>query len=186
MSKSENSKNTIGKITLNLTLACFFCSLIIALVYFFTAPVAAKNAVMLKEESMKALIKDADEFKAVEGKSEMYEAIKDNKTIAYVTQSESKGYGGTIEILVGVDTQCRVIGYNILSHNETPGLGDKTTKSPFKDQFKGKDLKHLVVTKDSSDKDDIQAITGATISSKAVTKGIEKAVKDVNEYQGGK
>lgn len=186
MSKSENHNNTIVKITLNLTLACFFCGVIIALVYFITAPVSAKNAIMIKEESMRTLVEDAEKFKAIEGKNDMYEAIKDGKTIAYVIQSESKGYGGKIEILVGVGTQSRVIGYKILSHNETPGLGDKTLESPFKDQFKGKDLKHLVVTKDSSNKDDIQAITGATISSKAVTKGIEDAVKEVNEYLGGK
>lgn len=184
--KDNNNKYTIGKITLNLTVACFACSLIIALVYFITAPVAAKNAKILKNESMKALIQDATDFKAIKGESEMYEALKNNKTIGYVTQSETKGYGGTIELLVAVDTEGKVIGYNILSHNETPGLGDKTTKSPFKDQFKGKDIKHLVVTKDPSDKDDVQAITGATISSKAVTKGVKKAVTQINEYIGGK
>lgn len=183
MSKNDN---TIGKITLNLTIACFLCSLIIAFVYFITAPVAAKNAAILKDESMKALIKDAEDFKVVKGKSEMYEALKNNKTIGYVTQSESKGYGGTIELLVAVDTKGQVIGYNILTHNETPGLGDKTTKSQFKDQFKGKDIDHLVVTKDPSNKDDVQAITGATISSRAVTNGVHQAVEQVNEYIGGK
>lgn len=183
MSKNDN---TIGKITLNLTVACFLCSLIIAFVYFITAPVAAKNAAILKDESMKALIKDAEDFKVVKGESEMHEALKNNKTIGYVTQSESKGYGGTIELLVAVDTKGQVIGYNILTHNETPGLGDKTTKSQFKDQFKGKDIDHLVVTKDPSNKDDVQAITGATISSRAVTNGVHQAVEQVNEYIGGK
>lgn len=186
MSKSHENKYSVGAIALNLTLACFFCSLIIAAVYFVTAPVAAKNAVILKEESMKALVKDADDFQKVKGQKEMYEAIKNNKPIAYITQSETKGYGGTIQLLVAVDDKGKVIGYNILSHNETPGLGDKTTKSPFKDQFKGKDIKHLVVTKDPSNKDDIQAITGATISSRAVTKGVGEAVQEVNEYLGGK
>lgn len=183
---SKKNDNTIGKITLNLTVACFLCSLIIAFVYFITSPVAAKNAAILKDESMKALIKDAEDFKVVKGESEMYEALKNNKTIGYVTQSESKGYGGTIELLVAVDTKGQVIGYNILTHNETPGLGDKTTKSQFKDQFKGKDIDHLVVTKDPSNKDDVQAITGATISSRAVTNGVHQAVEQVNEYIGGK
>lgn len=186
MSKKEDNKGTIFKITLNLTVACFACSLIISLVYFVTAPVAAKNAEILKNESMKALIKEANDFKTIKGKSEFYEALKDNKTIGYITQSETKGYGGTIKLLVAVDTKGQVIGYNVLSHNETPGLGDKTTKSPFKDQFKGKNIDHLVVTKDPSDKDDVQAITGATISSRAVTKGIHEAVQQVNEYIGGK
>lgn len=89
-------------------------------------------------------------------------------------------------MLVAVDTKGQVIGYNILTHNETPGLGDKTTKSQFKDQFKGKDIDHLVVTKDPSNKDDVQAITGATISSRAVTNGVHQAVEQVNEYIGGK
>jgi len=186
MSKKDDNKYTIGKITLNLTVACFACSLIIALVYFITAPVAAKNAKILKDESMKALIQDANDFEVIKGKSEMYEALKDNKTIGYITQSESKGYGGTIKLLVAVDTKGQVIAYNVLSHNETPGLGDKTTKSPFKDQFKGKDIDQLVVTKDPSNKNDVQAITGATISSKAVTEGVHQATEQVNEYIGGK
>lgn len=186
MSNNNDEKYSVGQIALNLTFTCFMCSLIIAIVYFITAPVAAKNAEILKEDSMKALVKEADDFTAIKGKSEWFEAKKDGKTIAYVIQSITKGYGGEIKLLVAIDEKEKVIGYNILSHNETPGLGDKTTKSPFKNQFKGKEESNLVVTKDKSDTEDIQAITGATISSKAVTKGVQDAVKEVNEYLGGK
>ena len=54
---------------------------------------------------------------------------------------------------------------------------------PFRGQFKGKDSAHLKVTKDPTDTEDIQAMTGATISSRAVTKAVKDAVDRVNEYQ---
>lgn len=183
---SEEKQYSIFEIAINLTIACFMSGLIIACVYFITAPVSAKNSVLMKEQSMKSLVADATSFKEIEGKKECYEAQKDNKTIAYVVQTESKGYGGVIKLMVAIDPKGAVIGYNILSHNETPGLGDKAAKSPFKDQFAGKTTETLAVVKDPSDKKDVQAITGATISSRAVTKGVKLAVDEINEYLGGK
>ena len=80
----------------------------------------------------------------------------------------------------------KVIDYNILEHNETPGLGDNAQKPSFRKQFAGKGADHLVVTKDPADKEDIQAMTGATISSRAVVLGVKQAVEEVAALQGGK
>jgi electron transport complex protein RnfG len=63
---------------------------------------------------------------------------------------------------------------NILGHGETPGLGDEIETDWFKDQFKGKSIEHLKVIKGDT-KEDIQAISGATISTRAVS---EDAVKN--------
>ncbi|MGL6108022.1 RnfABCDGE type electron transport complex subunit G [Romboutsia sp.] len=182
----EKKEYSIFEIVANLTIACFISGLIIACVYFVTAPVSARNEVILKEQAMKELVSEATSFKEIKNEKDCYEAKKGNKTIAYVYQSESKGYGGVIKLMVAVDSKDTVIGYKILSHNETPGLGDKVAKSPFKDQFKGKTIETLAVVKNPSDKKDVQAITGATISSRAVTKGVKIAVDEVNDYIGGK
>ena len=61
-----------------------------------------------------------------------------------------------------------------------------TAKEPFKSQFKDKTVEALAVVKDPSNKENIQAMTGATISSKAVTKGVKEAVEKVEQFIGGK
>ena len=81
----------------------------------------------------------------------------------------------------------KVIDFSILEHNETPGLGDNAQKPAFRQMFAGKGADKLEVTKDPNNKDNIQAMTGATISSRAVTKGVREAVEAVAVYkaQGG-
>ena len=71
--------------------------------------------------------------------------------------------------------------YKILQANETPGLGDKAKDDKFRKQFEGKPAQQLEVVKVPTDKN-IQALTGATITSKAVTKGIKEAVEEVAAY----
>lgn len=186
MHHKNEKKFSVIEIALNLTIACFISGIIIAAVYFITAPVADKNSDMLKQQSMKNLVRDASNFTQVKNKTEWYEAKKDNSTIGYIVQTESNGYGGPIKMLVAVDKECKVIDYTILSNNETPGLGSKTLDPKFKGQFKGKKLENLVVVKDPSNKEDIQAITGATISSRAVTSGVKQVEKEVKQYVGGK
>lgn len=179
-------KYSIFQIAMNLTAACFISGAIIAGTYYVTAPVAAQKAVMLKNDAMKALVKDADSFKPVSGKAEWYEAQKGGKTIAYVVPSESKGFGGAIKMLVAVAPDGKVIDFDIIAHNETPGLGDNANKPHFRGQFNGKKAENLEVTKDPSQTDKIQAMTGATISSRAVTKGVKEAVDQVVQLAGGK
>ena len=179
-------EQSIFKIAINLIGACIISGVIIGIVYFITAPIAVEKNEMMTQESMKALVNDADTFKEVSGKEKWFTAEKDGKVIAYVVPGESKGYGGAIKMLVAVTSDGKVIDYNILTSNETPGLGDNAAKEPFKSQLKGKEVKNLTVVKDPSDKEDIQAMTGATISSKAVTKGVKEAVEAVSELKGGK
>ena len=176
---------SIFQIAINLTITCFISGLIIAGVYFISHPVAVKNAAAKEMETMQALVPDADKFAPIEGKEDWYAAEKGGETIAYVVPGETKGYGGKIGMLVAVNADGSVIDYQILVANETPGLGDKAGKEPFKSQIIGKTSDHLVVTKDASNKEDVQAMTGATISSKAVTKGVKEAVDGVVEYVGG-
>jgi len=172
--------NSIFKIAMNLTAACFLSGVIISGTYAVTAPVAAQESIKLKNQAMQDLI-DADSFKAVEGKVDWYAAIKDGKIIAYVVPAESKGYGGTIKMVAAVSPDGKAIDYKILSHNETPGLGDKAGGDKFRKQFAGKNANALEVVKTPTDKN-IQALTGATITSRAVTKGIKEAVEQVAAY----
>ena len=152
----------------------------------FRSPISVKNAKELKIEAMKSLVVSAQKFTPVKDKAEWFTAEKDGKIIAYVVPAESKGYGGSIKMLVSVTPQGKIINFDILDSKETPGLGDNANKDPFKSQFKGKESKDLEVVKDKTKANNIQAMTGATISSKAVTKGIKEAVQKVTQFVGGK
>jgi electron transport complex protein RnfG len=93
---------TVFQVAINLILACVFSGLIIGVVYFITNPIAIEKNEMIKQQSMKDLIKDADSFKEVPGKTEWFAAEKAGKVIGYVVPGETKGYGGAIKMQVAV------------------------------------------------------------------------------------
>ncbi|MEG6584535.1 FMN-binding protein [Dendrosporobacter sp. 1207_IL3150] len=182
---SHTEDNSIIKIALNLTAACFLSGVIISSTYAFTAPIAAQEAIKLKNQAMKELVASAETFTPVEGKQDWYMAIKDGKVIAYVVPTESKGYGGTIKMVAAISPEGRALDYKILFHNETPGLGDKAAHDKFRKQFFGKAAEDLEVVKIPNEKN-IQALTGATITTRAVTKGIKEAVEQVSTHIASK
>jgi Na+-translocating ferredoxin:NAD+ oxidoreductase subunit G len=169
----------------NLAMACILSGAVIAGTYAITAPVAAEQAVNQKAKAMRELVPDGQKFEPIAGKTEWYSVLKDGKTIAYIVPAEGKGYGGAIKMVAAVTPDGKAIDYKILSHNETPGLGDNATKDQFRKQFKGKAAADLTVVKTPTDKN-IQALTGATITSKAVTLSIQKAVEEVTQYTSNK
>ncbi len=170
----------IIKITLNLVVIYLIGGLILAVVYAKTSPIIFKNELIKKQNALKALMPDADtvdkagDWTIHRKKSEYFIAKKGNETIGYVVQSFGKGYSGYINTFISVDKNFRIQKIEILGHTETPGLGDEIEYDYFKDQFKGKDIDHLKVLKTETT-EYIQAISGATISARAVA---EDAVKN--------
>ena len=95
----------------------------------------------------------------------------------FVMQTEVQGYGGAVRLMVGVDAGGSVTGLRLLSHSETPGLGAKASSSDFLNQFAGKTGPTLSIVKQPpTQAREVQAITGATITSTAVTGGVEQAL----------
>ncbi|MFA5927910.1 MAG: FMN-binding protein [Candidatus Margulisiibacteriota bacterium] len=84
-----------------------------------------------------------------------------------------KGYAGDIKLLVGIDPSGNVTGVQVLAMQETPGLGTEAKKESFLNQFIKRSLKDKFRTKE-----DIVAITGATITSQAVSDGVRKALQE--------
>ncbi|MFA6075155.1 MAG: FMN-binding protein [Negativicutes bacterium] len=184
----HGGKSSVLKVALNLTAACIISGLIIAVAYAITNPAAEIQREKMKDMAMRGLVPAADKFVDVQGKTGWFAAVKDGQTVAYEIPSESKGYGGAIKMIVAVGIDGKVIGYTILSANETPGLGDNANKSSFKDRFVGKALANLedkdgnpLVEKVPST-DHVQALTGATITSKAVVRAVSEAVKLADEF----
>ncbi len=131
------------------------------------------------------------------------------KMLGYAFRAEGKGYSGAIETIAGMDTQGRITGIKLLAQNETPGLGakvgevlaKKTLCQAIKEffrprqkiyevadepwfcaQFRGRKIENLFVVKTPTQKN-IQAITGATISSEALTNSVREKAKEILEYE---
>ena len=110
------------------------------------------------------------------------------ETIGYVISVQSsEAYDGTLDLSVGIGSDGTVKGVEMLSISETAGLGMKADEAEFKDQYKDKNVESFSVTKTGEDGDNmIDAISGATITSNAVTNAVNSAlVYYQNELGGG-
>lgn len=178
---AHDNNDSIVKIAMNLAITCFISGVIIAGTFAITEPTAAEQRVKAKNDAMRALVKDAESFKAIDDKEGWFAAVKGGQVIAYVVPASSKGYGGSIDMLAAVTTDGKAMDFKVLKHNETPGLGDKMVEPKFRKQFANKVPADMEVVKVPTDKN-IQALTGATITSRAVTKGVREAVEAVAAY----
>lgn len=106
----------------------------------------------------------------------------DGKQAGWVAKTTGQGYADKIELLIGFDSGAETItGLFVLDQKETPGLGNKIIKREWRDQFinKGTDRNIVAKKKDAEASNEIDAITGATVSSKAVCTIINKTVSDL-------
>lgn len=206
----------IIKIALNLVVIYVLGGLLIAFVYSKAAPIMYIKQKEEKEAALKTMMPAADiieklgDWEPHEKHAEYYvarvceeeksEQVRDEETgelkevkkcikgrnIGYIVESYGKGYSSYINVLVSVDKDFTVQKVSILHHAETPGLGDEIEKDYFLNQFAGKTVDHLIVQKRET-QEDIQAITGATISSRAVTEdAVRNAVKMLMEKEMAK
>lgn len=106
--------------------------------------------------------------------------------VGYVVTVTPKGYGGEILTMVGFDASICITSYRILQSNETPGLGDIAAKREFTSRFEGKSDFPIHIEKLPAKETDVLAITGATITSKAIAQGINHAAEIIMDIEGGK
>ena len=181
------------KLGLNLLIISAVAALLLALTNSVTASTIAQRNEQANGEARKLVLESAQDFEEVKDVktdnskgvevSEIYEA-KDasGNTVGYTLKVLPSGYGGTIELMVGIDSaKGQVSGINVVSNSETAGLGAKATNPEFSDQYKGKPLEELSVLKNGTPGDtEIKAISGATITSTAVTNGVDAAIEVYN------
>ena len=105
--------------------------------------------------------------------------------MGYVVLAEPKGYGGAISLVVGIDNDLTVTGIDITNQSETPGLGANCQNPEFMGQFKGK-TSGIAVVKGTASGNQIDAITSSTVTSKAVTKGVNDALLAAKMVKEGK
>jgi electron transport complex protein RnfG len=174
----------IVKISLNLVVIYIIGGILLAAMYAFTSPVIYKNAIKGKKAALEKIMPEANHIDKLgdwtihDRTAEYFIAKKDSSLCGYLIESYGKGYSSYIHVLIAVDTAFQVKRISILSHAETPGLGDEIDASWFKKQFTKKSVAQMRVIKAPTE-ENIQAISGATISSRAVT---EDAVKNALEF----
>jgi len=146
-----------------------------------TAPIIAENSLKSLHESLAKII-PADRYdEQTDGNSTVYVAYNGDEKAGILVLCDEQGYGGAIKVLTGIDNNGRVIGVEILENSETAGLGANATKQEFRDQYRGKSGE-IGVSKTVASDTEIKAITGATITSKAVTSAVNLAIEISSKY----
>lgn len=185
--------NQIIKNTLALFAITAVAGLLLGVVYEGTKEARAEQAAKTQQKAYQTVFEDAAEFEDVSLKAaedavsysekevvlvSAVKALDDSGALLgyVVTVTAKEGYGGDIKFSVGVDIENHVTGISYLSISETAGLGMKAKDQDFIDQYtKAGSDGAFIVNKDGSDGTVIDAIGGATITSRAVTKGVNAA-----------
>ena len=179
----ENNKQSgfaqIAKPTLILTAICTIVTLLLAMTNMLTAGKIAANAAQKAAESRKKVL-SAEEYKPRRKDGGLYgESDAEGHLLGVGITTVANGYGGKIEVMTGIRSNGEVSGVNILSMEETPGLGARGKEDSFLRQYKGADNPNLAVSKDGGG---INALSGATITSRAITKAVNEAIVISNQY----
>ena len=167
----KKSFNEIIKPVLVLVCICLVVTALLAYINSVTSPIIAKAEQEKTEQAMSEVLSDSDGFEKLEIENlpdrvtEVYTATNGS---GYVFMLTTKGYGGDMKLICGMKADGTIEQCKTLSHAETSGLGSKTAEDPYRNQYCGKNADTL---------SEVDAITGATISSTAYKNAIEDAFK---------
>jgi len=128
-----------------------------------------------EDSALREVMPEGEHFEPVrKGEDIIYYKVnnKDNKFIGVVFKASGKGYSSIVDTLVGMSQDGTIAAIKILNQNETPGLGARIAEPSFTGRFANKNIQDL---------SGVQAITGATISSKAVLNSVQEKVKEILE-----
>ncbi len=188
-----------------LMIFCIVAAFSLGMVNEFTKETIKENRIKANIEARKTVFPDAEDFKLLVSKTdsefekddkaeeilnnypeiaEVFEAMKGGEKIGYVFKALPGGYGGPVEVFVGIDTEGKITGVRVGNNQETPGLGAKSKTPKFYEQYNGLSAFDGVgVSKTEASGNDIKAISGATITSKAVTKGVNYGKNIIELYK---
>lgn len=199
-------KNKIIKDALALTLITLVAGVALGGVYEITKDPIARQEAQAKAEAYEQVFTDAAAFEEVKMDDTLIQTIRDQEgykaqsieeimraedesgeTLGYAfTVVTSEGYGGDIQFSMGVQNDGTLNGISILSIGETAGLGMNADTPAFKDQFVGKQVEQLQYTKNGATQDDeINAISGATVTTNAMTNGVNAGLCAFRVMEGG-
>jgi len=180
------SKSGFMKDALILFAITLISGVCLGFVYDITKAPIERATIEANNRTYKEVLSTAAEFSELEGLgygSVAIESVLEGKdesgaVIGHVINSLSNNsYGGAVKISVGFDADGAITGVGIREINDTPGLGLKAKEADFRDQYVGKNADSLTVTKTGASADnEIDAISGATVTSNAVTNAVNAAL----------
>lgn len=172
---AEVSPRYLVKLVLVLTIICTGIALLLAIVNSVTKDKIAENIAKQQETAIFTIFENGnstEEYVTADGET-VYIVYKDGEAIGYCVNASGTGFGGEVQVMVGLKSDKSVHGIKIVSMSETPGIGTKVQGESFLRQFVG-----------NSGKADADIISGATFSSKAVIEAVDYALAldfDLNE-----
>lgn len=185
--KKLNGKE-IAVPAVSLFLICLVVTALLAGTNLLTRDTIAQQSLLKEETSRKVVLSQAESFEEMTSGELTYYVGRDSSgsEVGYVFTTKAKGYGGDLQVMTGIGADDKVQGVVILSQNETPGLGANATKDSFRDQYRQAVPQNgFSVVKTTPADGEIEAMTGATISSKAVTDAVNQAVAAYQTIKGG-
>lgn len=182
--KNSNFKENIFP-ALILVIICLVVTLALAGTYSIANPIIEQNQQKSADEARKEVLPEGDSFTEydgtlAEGVDNCY--IADNKAGMAVT-AEYKGFGGAVKVMIGIDADGKITGVKVTEHSETPGLGTKAADAGYLEQYKGVGEAGAAAIGDDAN---IDAVTGATITSNAVYQSVSEALAQFKECGGVK
>jgi len=176
----------VVRITSVLTLVCLICALLLSVVYGLANKKIELNKEKRVEEALTILAPEAINIEEITIEEEtIYKLFDQTKNlIGYGFIASGQGYQGKIKMLVVADISLEYLsGIEVVESLETPGLGAKIQKAPFKDQFKNLSIINDIacIKNDTPKTGQIKAITGATVSSRAVVNTLNKRIKEIKK-----
>ncbi len=178
---NKNAKFII-KLALILFTISAVCVFILALCNNLTKDTIYKINIENEEKARKEVLV-AKTFEKVEydGEEEVYIGKNGEEKVGYAIKVSPKGFGGNIDMMVGIDKDGLVTGISIINILETPGLGSKANDDKFLSQYTGLSKNITVIKSGIANGNEINAISGATVTSNAVTKGVNEALGIANK-----
>lgn len=163
-----------------LTVICIASAASLGAIHNLTADKIEKSEQQQRDLALSRVFPDG-EFEEME--NEAYEVLRDGQIVGYASVGSGSGYGGfsggLIYLAVGIKTDGTVKGVQVIRQSETPGLGSRITEDSFLSDFEGLSLEEIKLVKNGGE---VEAITGATISSKGAVDIIRKEVERLRGY----
>lgn len=170
-----------------LTAICLVTSALLAYTNKITAPEIEKQNMQAANEARNTVLSEAKDFESAKlnaGEEYFIGKSENGDIIGYVFTTTAKSYGGDIQVMVGVRADGSVNAVELLQINDTPGLGMNAKNPEFLKQFESKTA-GIGVNKNAPAENEIQALTGATITSSAVTDAVNTALENYAKVTGG-
>lgn len=186
--------NKTIKLGLTLLIFAVIAAGVLGLLNLQTKDIIAEGQIEANNEARQEVLSDGDNFEEVD-QAIFNEAVKDSphveeiykgsdasgELVGYTIKTSLNGYSGPIVVMTGINTDGIISGMKVVSNTETPGLGANASNPEFQDEFSQKSADgDIELVKNDPTDEEVQALTGATITSKAVTESVNEAIKAYN------